>query len=129
MKKTIMRSNIVPCSESTSAEESEQCVGRSGDQERCDNFLACTKKFPKRLDDEFHTCIKNNYPGGTLNKCTENQNLFGSEDVFNKYLLCFLDKLPEKSSLSSEETKQFNEYKKCIQKEGGKCFKDRGVPS
>ncbi|PRD23063.1 UNVERIFIED_CONTAM: hypothetical protein NCL1_47421 [Trichonephila clavipes] len=105
------------------------CVGESGDQERCDNFIACVKKFPKRLQDEFHTCVHNNYPGGTLGKCNEKSTLFGTSDEINKYLLCFVSKLPNKSDLSDDELKQFNEYKKCIYKEGGKCFKERGIPS
>ncbi|GFY47302.1 uncharacterized protein TNIN_9351, partial [Trichonephila inaurata madagascariensis] len=45
------------------------------------------------------------------------------------YLLCFVNKLPNKSDLSDDELKQFNDYKKCIKKEGGKCFKERGFPS
>ncbi|GFY55464.1 uncharacterized protein TNIN_335981 [Trichonephila inaurata madagascariensis] len=105
------------------------CVGESGDQERCDNYIACVKKFPKRLQDQFHTCVRNNYPGGTLGKCNEKSTLFGTSDEFNKYLLCFANNITDKSDLSDDELKQFNDYKKCIQKEGGKCFKEREFPS
>ncbi|GFV16251.1 uncharacterized protein TNCV_434581 [Trichonephila clavipes] len=58
----------------------DTCVGHSGDQEKCDNYVACTRKFPKQLEKEFDSCIRSTYPSGTLYKCTENQSLFGSPD-------------------------------------------------
>ncbi|GFY43906.1 uncharacterized protein TNIN_482401 [Trichonephila inaurata madagascariensis] len=200
------------------------CIGNSGDQDRCDSLLACEKPLPKSIDDVFRTCIKENYPGGKLNDCTDSSNLFGTTEQFDSYLQCFLDKLPEydkeevrgvtmarfaiqvlvlsviavssvialkgysddfinfnvkanicignydvfrsciqenypggklndctdssnlfgtseqfqsylqcflnklpeKSSLSDDEKKQFKQYKKCVHKVGKKCFKERG---
>ncbi|GFQ80696.1 uncharacterized protein TNCT_103911 [Trichonephila clavata] len=102
------------------------CVGNSGDQDRCDSLLACEKPLPKPLDDVFRSCIQENYPDGKLNDCTDSSNLFGTPEQFQTYLQCFLNKLPKKSSLSSDEKKQFKQYKSCVHKVGKKCFKDRG---
>ncbi|GFY43905.1 uncharacterized protein TNIN_482391, partial [Trichonephila inaurata madagascariensis] len=76
-------------------------TGKAGDQERCDNYIACVNKFPKRIQDVFHMC----------------------------YLLCSANNIPPKSDLSDDELKQFHEFKKCVHKEGEKCFKERGYPS
>ncbi|GFY57597.1 uncharacterized protein TNIN_58361, partial [Trichonephila inaurata madagascariensis] len=102
------------------------CVGNSGDQDRCDSLLACEKTFPKPLDDPFRSCIKDTYPSGDLNDCTDSSNLFGTSEQFQSFLQCFLNKLPQKSSLSDDEKKQFKQYKKCVHKVGKKCFKERG---
>ncbi|GFQ75613.1 uncharacterized protein TNCT_638141 [Trichonephila clavata] len=108
--------------------KTDACVSHSGNQELCDNYLACTKKLPKQLENEFNTCISNVYPDG-LYKCNDSHGLFGSPDEYMKYLQCFMNKLPQKSSLSDAQQKQFGEYTKCIQKRGGKCLKDQGISS
>ncbi|GFW92091.1 uncharacterized protein TNCV_2153701 [Trichonephila clavipes] len=105
------------------------CIGNSGDQDRCDSLLACEKPLPKPLDDVFRNCIQENYPAGKLNDCTDSSNLFGTTEQFDSYLQCFLNKLPEKSSLSHDEKKQFKQYKNCVHKVGKKCFKERGFES
>ncbi|GFQ80698.1 uncharacterized protein TNCT_103921 [Trichonephila clavata] len=102
------------------------CVGNSGDQDRCDSLLACEKTFPKPLDDVFRSCIRDTYSGGDLNDCTDSSNLFGTPEQYQSFLQCFLTKLPEKSTLSDDENKEFDKYTKCVHKVGKKCFKKRG---
>ncbi|GFS46903.1 hypothetical protein TNIN_141901, partial [Trichonephila inaurata madagascariensis] len=41
-------------------------------------------KFPKGIQDVFHMCVRDNYPGGALGKCNEKSTLFGTSDEFNK---------------------------------------------
>ncbi|GFQ68639.1 uncharacterized protein TNCT_128101 [Trichonephila clavata] len=105
------------------------CVGYSGDQDRCDSLLACLKPLPKPLYDVFRSCVEKNYPGGKLNNCTDSSNLFGTSEQFQSYFQCIINNIPEKSSLSSDEKKQFKQYKKCFYKVGNKCFKERGFKS
>ncbi|GFR23620.1 uncharacterized protein TNCT_119711 [Trichonephila clavata] len=42
--------------------------------------------------------------------------------VLEKFFLCFAKTLPEKSSLTDDEQKQFKIYKKCQLKVGHKCL-------
>ncbi|GFW92082.1 hypothetical protein TNCV_2153611 [Trichonephila clavipes] len=45
------------------------------------------------------------------------------------YLLCSANNIAPKSVLNNAELKQFKVFKKCVYKEGEKCFKERGYPS
>ncbi|GFY64476.1 uncharacterized protein TNIN_457451 [Trichonephila inaurata madagascariensis] len=106
----------------------DKCVSKSGDQELCDNFIACNDIGPKRLKDLYDMCIRKHI--GHLGKCNDKDTLYGTSEEYSKYLHCLLDGLPQKSSLSDEDQKLFNvDYHKCVYKYGGKCFKEHGNES
>ncbi|GFR00204.1 uncharacterized protein TNCT_607082 [Trichonephila clavata] len=87
---------------------------QTGNQERCDNYVACKKKLPKPSYDAFKTCVQKTYPGGTLGKCNDKETLYGTPNEFHKYLQCFINTQPMKSDLSDGQKKQFDDYKKCV---------------
>ncbi|GFY67357.1 uncharacterized protein TNIN_369441 [Trichonephila inaurata madagascariensis] len=116
--------------------KSDKCISQSGDQELCDEFQGCIQKLPKPLLETVNECLKQTYSDGMLGKCNDKENLFGTPTQLNqlrdiisfsmiRFFLCFTNKLPEKSSLSDDEQKQFKIYKKCQLKVGHKCLRDQ----
>ncbi|GFY66516.1 uncharacterized protein TNIN_264581 [Trichonephila inaurata madagascariensis] len=95
----------------------------SGDQQLCDELDNCIQKLPQTLLDNFNKCLKQTYSDGKLGKCNDKENLFGTSKQLQQYFQCFLNKLPQKSDLSDDEQKQFdNTYKPCMVKVGKKCL-------
>ncbi|GFT90408.1 uncharacterized protein NPIL_342611 [Nephila pilipes] len=102
--------------------KTDACVGNSGDQQQCDDFVGCAEKFPKELHDIFKQCIKDTYGDDGLGKCNDKETLFRSPELLQKYVSCFLTKLPDKSGLSDSDQSKVDDFKKCVYKVGGECM-------
>ncbi|PRD25317.1 UNVERIFIED_CONTAM: hypothetical protein NCL1_41264 [Trichonephila clavipes] len=87
---------------------SDKCISTSGDQSLCDELQSCIQKLPITLLNNFNECVSQIYPDGMLGKCNDQENLFGTMEQLNQYFHCFLTKLPQKSSLSPAEHRQFD---------------------
>ncbi|GFU45446.1 spider silk-constituting element SpiCE-NMa4 [Nephila pilipes] len=103
--------------------KADTCVGNSGDQKFCDDFISCVDKFPQKLQDIFHQCVKQAYGEEGLGKCNDKETLFRSQKQLKEYVSCFLTKLPNKSDLSDSDQSKVDDFKKCEYKVAGKCNK------
>ncbi|GFS49920.1 uncharacterized protein TNCV_3676381 [Trichonephila clavipes] len=107
--------------------KADTCIGQAGDQKLCDKYIGCDRKAPKRINDAFKKCVRENVSGGTIGKCNDKETLFKTPEEFDNYKKCLLDVIPMKSDLSKKELKQFYNYKKCIRKVASKCFQNQGM--
>ncbi|GFR15239.1 spider silk-constituting element SpiCE-NMa4 [Trichonephila clavata] len=102
---------------------SDECISTSGNQNLCDKLQSCIQKLPTTLLNNFNECVSQVYPHGKLGKCNDQENLFGTNKQLKQYFHCFINKLPQKSSLSPEEQRQFDHpYKRCMLKVGHECL-------
>ncbi|GFS39999.1 uncharacterized protein TNIN_249031, partial [Trichonephila inaurata madagascariensis] len=74
--------------------KADTCIGQAGDQKLCDKYIGCDRKAPKRINDAFKKCVRENVSGGTIGKCNGKETLFKTPEEFDNYKKCLLDVIP-----------------------------------
>ncbi|GFS73398.1 hypothetical protein NPIL_32491, partial [Nephila pilipes] len=83
------------------------CVATSADQALCDELLNCFELFPESHQEVVHECM-NQVPGG-VGQCTEDKELFSSEENRKQLYHCIDDNEPKDTT--EEQKDQLDKYR------------------